>query len=233
MLNAIDILSRLMFTEIPGDPPPAEPPEDNQTVPITDLRKANSEAAGWRTKLREAEAENAKLLEEKKKAVEDAKLAELGEVEKYQTIATQAQADTAAAQEIAANAASSMAQMAKQQAVFNVAAAAGFHHPNDAVLHLDLAEIDMPDGKIDMEKVTELINTLAESRADLLSEAPPDGSFGPTNPPGPQPPGPKLINQNAIDKMKADSKALMRTGRMNEAIKLYNTAWEKERGLGK
>ena len=66
---------------------------------------------------------------------------------------------------------------------------------------------------------------------------PSNAGGGPTNPPPDEDaaPGtrPVLTKSDEIDKMKKRSRDLMKEGNVTQAVKLYNQAWEAERGIKK
>ncbi len=80
--------------------------------------------------------------------------------------------------------------------------------------------------------MSELVKELAESKPYLKKESSLT-LYGPTNPP-PQSgkwPKPKLTIANQIEQMKQQSRELTRMGRVVEATRLYNKAWEMEQSM--
>ena len=192
-------------------------------VPISDLRKVRAEAAKYRKRLRQLESE---VEEERKKA----ELSKMEETDKLRTIAEAAEAKARTLKERADI-------IAKQSAVINAASALGFHNPKDASAIVDLEQIEVDDnGNVDAQIVDEIVRSLAESKPYLIKGQQLNqemSGFGPTNPPSGNGPRPKLKAQGRIDQLKQKSSELMRGGNMAAAVKLYNRAWEKERGIKK
>ena len=196
---------------------------DEQRVPMSDLRKVRSEAAKYRKRLRQLESE---IEEERKKA----ELSKMEETDKLRAIAEEAEAKSRTLKKRAD-------VIAKQAAVISVASALGFYNPKDAAAIVDLSQIEVDDdGNVDTEVINEIVYSLAESKPYLIKEQRANqemAGFGPTNPPPASWPRPKLRGQNRLDQLKQKSGELMKSGNMAAAIKLYNRAWEKERGIKK
>ena len=196
---------------------------DEQKVPMSDLRKVRSEAAKYRKRLRQLEGE----IEEERKRAE---LSKMEETDKLRAIAEEAEAKSRTLKKRAD-------VIAKQAAVISVASALGFHNPKDAAAIVDLSQIEVDDdGNVDSEVMNEIVYSLAESKPYLIKEQRANqemAGFGPTNPPPASWPRPKLRGQNRLDQLKQKSGELMKSGNMGAAIKLYNQAWEKERGIKK
>lgn len=192
-------------------------------VPISDLRKIRSEAAKYRKQLRQLESE---VEDERKKA----ELSKMEETDKLRAIAEAAEARAKALKKRADI-------IAKQSAVINAASALGFYNPKDASAIVDLDQVEADEnGNVDTEIVDEIVRSLAESKPYLIRGqqiGQEMSGFGPTNPPSDNWPKPKQKAQSRIDQLKEKSSELMRGGNMTAAVKLYNRAWEKERGIGK
>jgi len=195
--------------------------EENReaTIPISELRKVRYEAAKYRKELQSLKA---KLEEERR----NAELSRMEEIDKLKMIAAKAETE-ANLQKIQASRAS------KESAVINAASVLGFFNPKDAVSLVEISQIDADDkGNIDEEKVFELVKTLSESKPYLRRDQS-KAYYGPTNP-APQQgnwPKPKLTNANQIEQLKQQSRELTRQGRIVDATKLFNLAWEMEHGL--
>ncbi len=196
---------------------------NERRVPISDLRKIRAEAAKYRKKLRQLESE---VDDERKKA----ELSKMEETDKLRAIAEDAEARAKVLKERAD-------VIAKQSAVINAASALGFYNPRDASAIVDLEQVEVDDnGTVDAEIVDEMVRLLAESKPYLIRGQQFDqemSGFGPTNPPSVNWPKPKAKPQDRIEQLKQKSSELMRGGNMAAAIKLYNRAWEKERGINK
>ncbi len=196
---------------------------EEQRVPMSDLRKVRSEAAKYRKRLRQLESEVEK---ERKQSA----LSKMEETDKLRAIAEEAEAK--------ANALKKRADViAKQAAVISTASTLGFYNPRDAASIVDLSQIEVDDdGNVDAEVINEIVFSLAESKPYLIKGQRANeemADFGPTNPPPASWPRPKLRGQNRLDQLKQKSSELMKNGNMAAAIKLYNRAWEKERGIKK
>ncbi len=194
---------------------------DEHRVPISDLRKVRSEAAKYRKQLRQLEGE----IEEERKKTE---LSKMEETDKLRAIAEEAEGRAKALKKRADT-------IAKQAAIISAASSLGFYNPRDASAIVDPEQIEVDDnGNVDAEIVDEIVRTLAESKPYLVKGQQFDQEmvgFGPTNPPSANWPKPKMKAQDRIDQLKQKSSELMRSGNMAAAVKLYNRAWEKERGI--
>jgi hypothetical protein len=201
----------------------SEHDEADDVVPMSELRKVRFEAAKYRKQLRQLEQKSG----EEQKASE---LAKMKEVDRLKGIAAEAEARAAELKRRADF-------VAKHAAVINVASALGFYNPEDASRIIDLEQIEIDnDGNVDAEKINEIVGALAESKPYLIKERTEIqnmAGFGPTNPPSANWPKPKERTQGKIERLKQQAGEFMRTGRMSAAIKLYNQAWEKERGIQK
>jgi hypothetical protein len=202
--------------------------EGRATVPMSELRKVRSEAAKYRKRLRQLES---KMEKEKR----EAELAKMEETDRLKAIAEEAEAKAKAFRLKAE-------MVARQAAVINVASALGFYNPKDAASLIDLGQIEFnDDGTVDEEKTNELVKSLVESKPYLIKGqedtpgltgvSPSPGGFGPTNPPSSNWPRPKLRSKDQIDRLKQQSAEAMRSGKVAAAVRLYNRAWEMERGI--
>ncbi len=89
---------------------------------------------------------------------------------------------------------------------------------------------------MDEEKTKELVKSLMESKPYLIKgqqDSQGMAGFGPTNPPSSNWPRPKLRTKDQIDRLKQQSSEAMGSGKVAAAVKLYNRAWEMERGIKK
>lgn len=197
-----------------------------ETVPLKELQKVRREAAQYRSKLRKLEQE----AEEKAKQAE---LAKLEETDRLRMVAAEAEAKVEALKRRSDT-------TAKRSAVVAEASRRRFLNPLLVAKAIDLERIDVdPDGVVDMEQVKLTLDSLAEENPFLLEQvAPPppppaNVGAGATNPRPPEEsvPKPILTKPDEIKKMKDRSKQLMSEGKMSEAIKAYNRAWERERDL--
>lgn len=191
------------------------------TVPISELRKVRAEAAKYRKRLRQLES---KMEKEKK----EAELAKMEETDRLKAIAEEAEAKAKALKEMAD-------VVAKRAAIINTASALDFHNPKDAASIIDLGQIEVnDDGTVDEEKTMELVKSLMESKPYLIKgqqDSQDMAGFGPTNPPSSNWPRPKLRTKDQIDRLKQQSSEAMRSGKVAAAVRLYNRAWEMERGI--
>jgi ElaB/YqjD/DUF883 family membrane-anchored ribosome-binding protein len=196
-------------------------PEEHReaTVPISELRKVRFEAAKYRKELQSLKA---KLDEELKRT----ELTKSEEMEKLRTTAEKAEAEAKSLK-------GRVSRTTKESAIINAASVIGFYNPKDAASLIETGEIEVDEnGNIDEEKVLELVKTLGESKPYLRKEQS-KAYYGPTNP-APQQgnwPKPKLTNANQIEQLKLQSRELTKQGRIVEATKLFNLAWEMEHGL--
>jgi len=194
--------------------------EDREvTVPISELRKVRSEAAKYRKELQSLKAK----MEEEKKNLE---LSKIEETEKLRSMAVKAEAEANALR-------NHVGRITKESAIINAASALGFYNPKDAISLIEMDQIEVDDkGNIDEEKVFEIVKSLGESKPYLRKELS-KAFYGPTNPAPRQGnwPKPRLTNANQIEQFKQQSRELTRQGRIVEATKLFNMAWEMEHGL--
>lgn len=194
--------------------------EDKEiTVPISELRKVRSEAARYRKELQSLRTK----MEEEKKNLE---LSKMEEAERLRSMALKAEAEANALR-------NQVGQVAKESAIINAASSLGFYNPKDAILLVDMNQIETDEkGNIDEEKVFEIVKSLGESKPYLRREMS-KAFFGPTNPAPRQGnwPKPRLTNANQIEQFKQQSRELTKQGRIVEAAKLFNMAWEMEHGL--
>jgi hypothetical protein len=210
-----------------------DPAARSANVPISELRKVRAEAAKYRRRLRQLESE----IQKERKAVE---LSKMEETDRLKAIAAEAEAK--------ANALKKRADaVAKQTAVITAASGLGFHNPRDAAAMVDLRQIEADDdGNVDEEKANELVKSLAESKPYLIrgdeNEIPAYAgmgagrntfSVGPSNPPSDTWPKPKLRSRDLIDRFRRQSREALESGKVAAAVKLYNRAWEMERGIKK
>ena len=190
-------------------------------VPISELRSVRVEAAKYRKQLRYLESK----IEKDQKTAE---LANMEESDRLKAIAEEAEAKAKSFEERADT-------IAKRAAIINAASIFGFHNPKDAASIVDMEQIEVDnDGTVDDGKLNELVKSLAESKPYLIKtqqDSRDMAGFGPTNPPSSNWPKPKLRTKDQIDLLKQQSREVMRTGRMLDAIKLYNRAWEIGRDI--
>lgn len=125
-----------------------------------------------------------------------------------------------------------MDRIKKETAVMSAAMLLGFNDPSDAVRLVGIEAIEIKDDKIDSDVVKSMIEGIVKDKPYLV-KAGSSGSFGPTNPAGNNYPHarPELTTQNGIDKMKQMAIDLTKQGRVAEATKLYNKAWEAQFGF--
>jgi len=188
-------------------------------IPISELRKVRAEAAKYRKQLRQLESKVAK----EQKASEFAKMEE---TDRLKAIAEEAEAKAKALKEKAD-------AIAKRAAIISVASVLNFHNPQDAASMVDFDQIEVDDGTVDEKEISELVKSLVESKPYLVRENQEVAGFGPTNPASNNWPRPKFRTKDQIDRMKQQSNEAMRSGRVSEAVRLYNQAWEMERGIKK
>ena len=198
----------------------SESDESNAVVPMSELRKVRFEAAKYRKRLRQLEQE----MEQEQKVSE---LAKMKESDRLRAIAAEAESKAAALKRRADT-------VAKHAAIINAASALSFYNPEDASRIIDMKHIEIDDdGNVETKMVDEIVRALAESKPYLIKEqlgSQNMAGFGPTNPPSANWPKPKERVQGKIEQLKQQASEFMRSGRMSAAIKLYNQAWEKERG---
>lgn len=207
--------------------------DDEEMVPIADLRKFRAEAAANRKEAVTLQAKLDAVTKAQEKATADAEIANLEGIEKEQALTAQALKEVAEANAIIATKDAKLKADAISTAVYRAANAAGFHKPEDAAPLLNLSGIDVTDGEVDIEQITELVNTLAESSSYLLKgDGSLDQNVGPTNPPD-RKGGPKVkfTGDAEIAQLKQQADEAMANGNMTSATALYNKAWEKEHGV--
>lgn len=208
-------------TPMGGSEEPAEPTE--ATVPISELRKIRAEAAKYRKELQA-------LQERQKKERRDTELAKMEETERLKAIAAEAEAKAKVLRERAD-------KVAKRAAIINVASTLNFYNPSHAAGILDLEQIVIDDdGKVDESQITDMLKELAENSPYMVKGAEKTTEFGggPTNPPpapGAQPRTPKLTDAEMTKQLRERSREAMSKGRVSDAVRLYNQAWEKEHGI--
>lgn len=207
--------------------------DDEEKVSLKDYRKLRSEAALYRKQLRTLEEKVDASTKAQEKAAADAEIAKLEGVEAEKARTEQANKELAEANAAIATKDAKLKADAINTAVYRAANAAGFENPEDAPALLDLSGIEVSDGEIDNDEIDELVKTLADSKPYLLKEeSANDTGTGPTNPPNPKR-GPKvrLTGAAEIEKLKQQSAEARERGDMVSATKLYNRAWELERGV--
>jgi hypothetical protein len=200
----------------------ADVPEEPK-IPISELRRVRAEAAKYRKQLRQLESKVAR----EQKASE---LAKMEETDRLKAIAEEAEAKAKILKEKANT-------IAKRAAIISAASALNFYSPQDAASMVDLGQIEVADdGTVDEQEINELVKSLVESKPYLVrgqSDSQDMAGFGPTNPASSNWPRPKFRTKDQIDRMKQQSNEAMRSGRVSEAVRLYNQAWEMERGVKK
>jgi len=194
--------------------------DEEPNIPISELRKVRGEAARYRKRLRQLEGQVEKNQKE-------AELAKMKETDRLKAIAEEA--------ESRANALKMRADMiAKRAAIINAASSLDFYNPKDAASIVDLDQIDVDDdGNVNAEKINEMVKSLAKSKPYLVKKQD-DGQdmadFGPTNPASSSWPKPKFRTKDQVFRLKQQSDEAIRNGKVARAVKLYNQAWERERG---
>jgi len=194
--------------------PVTEPMDDRTQVPIAELRKVRHEAANYR---KELEALKTQAYAEKEKL----RLASLGDVARAQELLKKVESDND-------NLRKSMNRIQVETAITSLAGTLGFTAPDDVMKFIDLESVKDEQGNVDDSKIEAAVKDLAEKKPYLRSGQKNFG--GPTNPkpPDEQFPGakPRLTDKNTIASLRQQATDLMRQGRMVEATKIYNTAWE-------
>ena len=200
---------------------PVDPADDKTLVPIAELRKVRAEAAKNRIALQEYK-------DKVKSQEEAARLAGLDEISKAQELLKKAEADNK-------NLRDSMNRIQIESAISSLAATLGFTDPLDAIRFVNVAEAVDGQGNVDIEKIEAAIKDIAEKKPYLRSSSSRSFGGGPTSPPPQEFPSakPKLTDQNSIDQMKHQSSELIRQGRIGDATRLYNQAWELSQGIKK
>ena len=197
--------------------PVTDPLDDKTQVPIGELRKVRHEAAEYRKKLealeKQAQAEKEKL-----------RLASLDDVARAQELLKKAEVDND-------NLRKSMNRIQVETAITSLAMTLGFTAPDDVIKFIDLESVKDEQGNVDDSKIEVAVKDLADKKPYLRSK-PSALSLGggATNPANPESPGlkPKLTDPNTIAGMKQQARDMTRQGRITEATKLYNIAWEHE-----
>lgn len=200
----------------------AEHTYKTDTVPMFELRRVRQEAARYRKELQELRVKMDSISRESEQT-------KLSETERYQAKITEAEIN-------AKDLRSKLETVSKIATIVDIATTYGFHSPRDAANLLDLKGIDLDsEGNVDEEQIKEMVIELAKSKPYLLKEQRETikGNFGATNPPPIERPKPKLTSQNQIDRLKDEAARIRNSGRMDQAVKLYNKAWELEHGINK
>lgn len=190
-------------------------------VPITELRKVRAEAAKYRKELQSLKSR----IEEEKKGIE---LSSLEEIERLRSTASKAETELGSLK-------GKISRSAKESAIINAASILGYCNPKDAASLIEFNQIDIDeDGNVDEEKAFELVKELGESKP-YLKKGQIKAYYGPTNPAPKQGnwPKPKGSNSSQIEQLKYQARDLTRQGRILDATKLFNRAWEAEHGLKK
>lgn len=200
-----------------------EDDERERNIPISELRKVRAEAAKYRKQLRQLESR----IEEEQRLSE---LAKLEESDRLKAMASEAEARAMAYKKRADT-------IAKRAAVISAASMLGFYNPNDAASIVDFDQLEVDEnGNLDEEKVCQIVKNLAETKPYLLKKPKENqeiASFGPTNPASDNWPKPKFRTKDQIDRLKQQSNEALSAGKVAAAIRLYNQAWEMERGIKK
>lgn len=193
--------------------------EKETLVPISELRKVRSEAAKYRKELQALKGR----IEEDKKKIE---LSGQEEIDILRSAASKAETELGSLK-------GKIIRTAKESAIVNAASVLGFCSPKDAVSLIEFSQIDIDEeGNIDEEKAFELVRELGESKP-YLRKGQSKLNFGPTNPASRMGnyPKPKSGNSSQIEQMKHQARDLTKQGRILEATKLFNRAWEEEHGV--
>lgn len=188
-------------------------------VPISELRKVRYEAAKYRKELQSLRTK----IEEEKKNVE---LSSHEEIEKLRAAALKAENELGVLR-------SHSNRASKESVVINAASILGFCNPKDAISLIDFSQIEIDqDGNIDEGTTFELVKNLGDSKPYLKRE-PSKTYYGPTNPAPSKGnwPKPKSANSSQIEQLKYQARDLARQGKILEATKLFNRAWEAENAV--
>lgn len=170
-------------------------------VPIEELRKVRAEAAENRRKYQELES----VVEERNKLV----------IEHDKTK-------------------KALERVIKETAVMSVAMQLGFNDPSDAVRLVGVEGVEIIEDKIDSEKVKAMVEAVVKEKPYLVKAV---SSLslggGATNTPSTNVPHakPELTTQAGIDRLKQMAVDLTKQGRVAEATRLYNQAWEAQFGF--
>ena len=188
-------------------------------VTFSEYKKVRSEAATYR---KELQALKAKRDEE----LRDTELTKADEIDKLRLAAEKSSAEADSLK-------GRVSQTAKELAIINAASVLDFFNPKDASSLIDTGEIEVDaNGDINEAKVLELVTALGELKPYLRKDQS-KAYYGPTNP-APQQgnwPKVKLTTANQIDQLKQQSRELTKQGRIVDATKLFNQAWEMEHGI--
>jgi len=212
-VNKIEVVNPVVVDPVTD---PVDPADDKTLVPIAELRKVRAEAANNRKELQ--------ALKAKAEAdAEKARLANLTEVEKAQELLKMAEADNK-------NLRDSMSRVQIESAITSLASTLGFTVPDDVIRFVDLESVKDEQGNVDTIKIEAAVKDLADKKPYLKSSSAKNFG-GPTNPIPPDGPKPKFTDQNSIDALKLKATELTRQGRITEATKVYNLAWEHQQKL--
>jgi len=187
-----------------------------ETVPITEVKKLRSEAAKWRIELRNLQAQ----VEADKKRVELEKL----------SVQERLQSELEEARQKADSYEKASRSLAKDNIVINIATELGAIKPMDVAKLIDEVPYD-ENGHVDYEGTRLQITEFLKERPYMSRDKKQDANFGATNPPPTGDnslPRPKLTNADKVNEMKQQARDLTRQGRVAEATRLFNRAWEIE-----
>ncbi|HGJ67142.1 TPA: hypothetical protein ENS27_17410 [bacterium] len=190
-------------------------------VPISELRKVRSEAAKYRKELQSIKTK----IDEEKRTLE---ASNKEEIEKLRSIASKTETELHSLR-------GKISRSAKESAIVNAASILGYCNPKDAISLIEFSQIDIDeDGNVDEDKVFELVKELGESKP-YLRKGQIRTYYGPTNPAPKQGnlPKPKTNNSNQIEQLKYQARDLTRQGKILEATRIFNRAWEAENGIKK
>lgn len=223
--------------EVPVDEevPDEEAGQEEQRVPIADLRAVRAEAAKYRKQLRALEAKVDASTKAQEKATADAEIDKLAGIDKEQARTAQVAKELADANALVATKDAKITADAISTAVYMAANAVGFAFPEDVAAILDLSGIEVTDGEVDKDEINDLVKELAESKPSYLRSGKEEeqefggGASNPANKDGV--PKVKLSGPDEIARMKQQATEAQSKGNMAQATKLYNLAWERERGI--
>lgn len=193
--------------------------EKETLVPISELRKTRSEAAKYRKELQSLKGE----IDEEKRKME---LSGLEEMERLKASASKAETELGSLK-------GKIARASKESAIINAASILGFCSPKDAVSLIEFSQLDIDEeGNVDEESAFDLVKDLGDSKP-YLRKGQSKLNFGPTNPAPKNGKFPKAKSGSAsqIEQMKYQARDLTKQGRILEATKLFNRAWEEEHGV--
>jgi hypothetical protein len=192
--------------------------DGKKLVPITELRKVRKEAETNRKALLEYKA--------KIKAQEESvRLASLDEKSALEERLKKAESDN----KILAD---KMNRVQMDNAIISLAVGLGFADAKDVIKLLDISDVKDEEGNIDHNLLESAVKKIAEEKP-YLRKVTSDASRV-TNPDISKNLGtlkPKLTDGNSIDQMKHQSMELIKQGKIAEATRLYNNAWEQTQGL--